>query len=356
MSVIPDRVKKNQTLWWDRKGLSVCLVGWKGGDKEYPKPADLNTYWFDPNFRVGYWKHLIDNSVCFCEAFNYYDTYTGPGNMNLYLGCEPGLSEETVWYKPCITDPDSHGPIRFSARNKWYQAHMRIADAMLKAAGGKYAVSLPDMVENIDVLAAMRDTQVLMMDLIERPAWVEKSLEEINQAYFECFDLYYSRLQADGGNMFSSFRLWGPGKTAKLQADLIVMISREMFKRFVVPPLQRQCQWLDYSMYHLDGDDALQHMDALLAIDELDAIEWTPIGCSGKVLGKPMSGNPYYYPLYKQIKKAGKAVQAVAIKPQEVIPLLDAVGPEGMMVMVDWTDVDTAEKLAAKLESYYPKG
>lgn len=44
----------------------------------------------------------------------------------------------------------------------------------------------------------------------------------------------------------------------------------EMFKEFVVPSLRGQCQALDYAYYYLDGTSALQHLDALLAIEEID--------------------------------------------------------------------------------------
>ena len=38
------------------------------------------------------------------------------------------------------------------------------------------------------------------------------------------------------------------------------------------PGLTEQCQWLDWSIYHLDGEHAMCHLDALLEIDALDAI------------------------------------------------------------------------------------
>ena len=51
---------------------------------------------------------------------------------------------------------------------------------------------------------------------------------------------------------------------AKLQSDISVMISPKSFRRFVQPFIREQCQRLDYSMYHLDGVDAIRHLPALL--------------------------------------------------------------------------------------------
>ncbi|MCX7669320.1 MAG: cobalamin-binding protein, partial [Anaerolineae bacterium] len=151
-----------------------------------------------------------------------------------------------------------------------------------------------------------------------------------------------------GGNAFTAFRIWGPGKTAKLQCDFSANISPRMFRTFVSPYLAEQCAWLDYSLYHLDGTTALQHLEPLLEIAELDAIEWTPQA------GRPGGGSPEWYDLYRRIRAAGKGVQAVGVALHEVIPLLDAVGPAGMCIVIgdDAYDEAAAERLLKALEPY----
>src|SRR5690606_38322191 len=121
------------------------------------------------------------------------------------------------------------------------------------------------------------------------------------------------------------FGMWGFGRVAKVQCDAAAKISPDMFARFVAPALDRQCQWLDHTMYHLDGEDALPCLDVLLGIESLDAIEWTPrylyAGDSG--------GHPKWHGLYRRILDAAKSVQAIGVKYDEVLPLLDAVGGRG---------------------------
>lgn len=136
-----------------------------------------------------------------------------------------------------------------------------------------------------------------------------------------------------GGAVFCAFDLWALGKVAKVQCDFSCMISAAMFREFVGPALTAQCEWLDYSLYHLDGTDAVHHLDALLEIDALDAIEWTPQS------GLPGGGSPEWYDLYRRIKAGGKSVQAVGVRPGEVEPLLAAVGPEGMYILM-WVETE----------------
>ena len=142
---------------------------------------------------------------------------------------------------------------------------------------GRYLAGCPDLVEGLDILASLRASEPLLCDLVERPAEVEARLAEIQQAWFEVYARIYEIIrQPDGSSAFHAFYLWGPGKTAKLQCDISAMISPRMFKRFMVPILNQQCAWLDQALYHLDGHQCLVHLDALLSIEGLDAIEWTP--------------------------------------------------------------------------------
>jgi len=217
----------------------------------------------------------------------------------------------------------------------------------MKASGGRYLVGMPDLVENMDILAALRDSQKLMFDLIEHPGWVHECLAAINQAYFAVFERFFEIIRDPwGGNAFSAFCIWGPGKTAKVQCDAAALISPRMFRQFVVPPLAEQCAWLDYSMFHLDGTQAIPHLDALLEIEALDAIEWTP------QVSIPQGGDPMWYDMYRKILDAGKSVQAIGVEPDEVIPLLDAVGPNGMFIMVNARSEAEAYAVVEACEAY----
>lgn len=274
-------------------------------------------------------------------AFPVFDADVGgPGSLALFLGAEGHLAPDTVWYSPCIDDPDRHPALHFDRECEWWRYHMAAIDIALEHAQGRYLVGFPDLIENVDTLAQLRDPELLLIDMIERPEWVERMVEEVNQAYFQCFDAIRERVaDASGGNAWTAFALWGPGRTAKVQCDFSCMISPAMFQRFVLPALDRQCRWLDYAMYHLDGTQALSQLDNLLSIDALSAIEWTPQA------GLPGGGSPRWFDLYRRIRAAGKSVQAVGVAYDEVEPLLDAVGSEGMFVMTSAPNETAARRL-----------
>jgi hypothetical protein len=127
---------------------------------------------------------------------------------------------------------------------------------------------------------------------------------------------------------------------------MAAMISPRMFAEFVVPALSEQCEWLDYSMYHLDGTQAIIHLERLLEIDALDAVEWTPQA------GRPQGGDPEWYDLYRRVLAGGKSVQAIGVRPEEVIPLLEAIGTHGVYIMTEAQTEAEARALVEAVEAY----
>ena len=342
-----EETKRHFLRWWNREGLVVGR--WDGPPARIPhesvpdpgQPATPMEKYTDPVTRARR-NHYSLSCMSFAgDVLPISNTAIGPGSLALFLGSEPGFSDRTVWYHPCfqsVADPETIPPLKFDPSNKWWKLSEATARECQKLARGKYVVGLPDLIENVDTLASLRDSQTLLMDMIERPDWVKRKVAEINQVWFEAFDRLYEicRLQ-DGSSVFWAYYLWGPGKVAKVQCDASSMFSPDMFKEIVVPSLTEQCDWLDHSIYHLDGTQCIGHLEHLLAIESLDAIEWTPQA------GIESGGSPRWYDLYRRILRAGKSVQAVDVLPREVIPLLDAIGTKGVYVMIDCQTEDELE-------------
>ncbi|NIA15923.1 MAG: hypothetical protein GWP08_17815 [Nitrospiraceae bacterium] len=318
-----EETKQHFTDWWRREGLVVGMWGapWEDDVRheeldEPAPPASIEDAYANPEMRAIRNHHALAHQQFPADAIPVSNTDIGPGSLALLCGSTPGFANDTVWFNPCIADvedPETLPPLRFDAANRWWQVTEATLRHCARLGRGKYLVGCPDYVENFDVLASLRDAQTLLLDLIGRPDWVRQKIREINEVWFEAYQRTYDIIkQEDGGAAFGAFRIWGPGKTAKLQCDASAMISPEMFDQFVVPALAEQCEWLDYSMYHLDGTQAMCHLDALLGIEALDAIEWTPqAGIEG-------GGHPRWYPLYTRILDAGKSLQVIGLALEEV--------------------------------------
>ncbi len=333
--------------WWLHKGLALYVTAPRETplfECDPPEPVDLRTRWLDPDHRVRRQLHTVAYTFYGGAAYPMMDTQIGPGSLGLFLGCEGELAETTVWYDPVITDPEHCPELAFRPEGYWWDRHLELIDEAVRRSEGRYLVSMPDLIENLDTLAQLRGPQDVLYDLADHPEWVERAIWEINDAFKACYNPLWERVRDPwGGSCWSAFQIWGPGKVAKVQCDICCAISPADFRRFVQPALADQGAWLDRSMFHLDGTQAMPQLDNLLAIESLDAIEWTPQA------GIPGGGSPEWYGLYRRILSAGKSVQAIGVAFDEVLPLLDATGPEGMLVMTAAPSEEAARRLLSRV-------
>lgn len=352
-----EETKRHFADWWRHEGLAVGTwerllteVAPHENVNEPESPASIEAAYADAQMRAARNHHALAQQEFPADTLPISGTDIGPGSLALLCGSTPGFAKDTVWFNPCmadVEDPETLPPIRFDEGSRWWQVTEATLRECARLGRGKYVVGCPDYVENFDVLASLRDAQTLLVDLIARPDWVQQKIGEINQIWFDVYQRTYDIIkQDDGGACFGAFRLWGPGKTAKLQCDASAMISPEMFGQFVMPALTEQCEWLDHSMYHLDGTQAMCHLDALLDIDALDAIEWTPqAGIEG-------GGHARWYPLYKRILDAGKSLQVVGPSTDEIRPLLDTIGGKGVYVLTEFSSMEESERVIEMAEAY----
>lgn len=333
--------------WWAGKGLVVSMWGHleKSGRPheivEPPAPAQsLEQYWFDPEWRSENLHYRLAHSSLKGDILPVANTHLGPGSLAAILGSPLEAGEDTIWIHPRAEPGET---IALDENNRWWRLHMDLIRACKRRAEGRYFVGCPDLIEGLDTLASLFGTQPVLLDMVDRPEFLEEQLQRVNDIWFEVFERIYDEIQVNGEMTFCYFSLWAPGRMAKLQCDLSAMFSAKRFRRFVQPFIRQQCQKLDYSMYHLDGVDAIRHLDALLEIEELNAIQWTP------GVGQPQGGDAGWYDLYRRIRAAGKAIMPAGVEVHELQPLLDAVGPQGVNLLMHFeteNDIEAALEIA----------
>jgi 5-methyltetrahydrofolate--homocysteine methyltransferase len=274
------------------------------------------------------------------DAFPCFDTHIGPGSLAIYLGSSGTFDSATVWYGKCV-DSLADSPIPgYDPDNALWIASQNLCRRGMERLKGKALVSLPDIIENIDILASLRGTEEILFDLMECPEEVHRWQKAVNDLYFEYYDRLFEIIKdEDGGSCFSMFNVWGPGKVSKVQCDMSAMLSAPMFDEFIAPYLAEQCKRLDYTVYHLDGPQAIQHVDTLLAIEDLNAIQWTPGAANIDI------GDPTWMPLYKKIREGGKGLMLMFLKPDDAERIVGELGPEGLDLCF-WVDSEEeAEEL-----------
>lgn len=345
-----EETKQRYINWWNHKGIILNM--WEHFQEGVtphadipmpPAPKDLNQKWFDPKWRADYLDWYISHSSLMADMLPVANTQLGPGSLAAILGGVFEGGEDTIWIHP---DPNYTDDIVFNPKHPNYLLHKELLKACKQKAQGHYYVGMPDLMEGLDVLAAIKGTDKVLLDTVIQPEVLEHQMQQINDIYFQVFDELYDIIREGDEMAFCYFSSWAPGKMSKLQSDISTMISIDDYRRFVQPFIREQCQKIDYTLYHLDGVGAMHHLDALLDIKELNAIQWTP------GVGEPQGGSPKWYDLYKKILAGGKSIMACWVTLDELKPLLDNIGGDGVHLEMDFHNEREVEQAMRIIEEY----
>lgn len=326
-----DKTKEKFTNYWNHKNTGrplMCVVARRPEVEKYSNGEPVEGGYLDQICQGKYynmpqelrWKDMEDkyqNAERIVERYRYFcDTHAflgesfpnlnidfGPGSLAAYLGSDIGFKEDTVWFNKCLDGWDGVPKLTFDPENQWFKKHIQLAKDCRELAGSDFYVDMPDLMENIDVLASLRGAQDILFDLLDEPEMIGERIQEVTDLYFEYYDRFYDIIKdEEGGNAYTVFQIWGPGKTVKLQCDFSAMMSPEDFRSYIQPSLRTQAEKADHVLYHLDGPAAIKHMDALMEIDGIDALQWTS-GDAG-----PDGTLPDWDVIYDKAIAAGKSI------------------------------------------------
>jgi len=301
-----DDVRQRLTTWWNGGDIgrpAMQITAPRETPIEdipaMPEPEGWVTHYSTTHFdyRVNLSARACIHTHYLGEAVPCVAPDLAPNCLALYLGCHGVEMPGTCWCEPCIESPET-ARFDYDPDNFYWQFSLRLGQEQRRIGDGKFLSQFPDLIEGLDTLAALRGTDKLLIDLLERPEWVQACLRQITDRYFRYYDVLYDLFRDDVGG--SIFWAWAPGRMAKLQCDFSAMISPTMFGEFMVPLLAEMCERVSYCMYHWDGPGAVAHHDHLLSIPRLTMIQWTPGA------GAEPTWHQRWWPLYHKTIEAGK--------------------------------------------------
>jgi hypothetical protein len=104
------------------------------------------------------------------------------------------------------------------------------------------------------------------------------------------------------------------------------MVSPGLAREMIVPTLIEEMVDLRRSIFHLDGPQALRHLDLVLELPGLNAVQWT--------YGHGHGPAARWIDLYRKILSAGKGIEVIAVDAADALAVLESVGPRGVWLMV----------------------
>jgi len=347
-----EKTKARFDAFWQSEVLDRCMIaafaprdGAKQGD--FPFPDTWNeqaSWWLDGErvFKRQY--HGMQNTYYGGDAFPQFGLDCGAaGHAGFFRGARATFQQGTIWYHPSIEDIERDELI-FDRSNSFYSQIIELAKYLCAESKGRAFVSNADTCGNLDALAHLRGNEAVLMDLLTDPDWVDASLATIQQAWETFHEELITILQAhnDGGASVGWLNTWGRGRHGQMQADISVMMSEAMFDRFILPELVPQTRWFDHSLYHLDGLEQLRFLDTLLALPDLDAIQWT---C---VEGQPPP--VAFLPELRRMQQAGKKLVFRVYNLRDLEDMLTGLSSKGLMMGIHCETEDEARQAVRMAE------
>lgn len=343
--------KRRYDAFWecaiiDRPPVSIVLP------KEQMKPIPTKSYasekdrWLDVAFRAETAALSLENCEFIADALPIAWPNMGPEIFSAWCGCEYKYGQSTTWTEPCIEDwAADMDKAKFDEDHPLFRKTVEFTELLLERGRGSFIVGLTDLHPGGDHLAALRDPERLAVDMIENVGFVKQKLAESYHEYYRAYDIFYHILRDADMPITSWTPLIHDGRYYIPSNDFSCMISTDMFVDVFLDGLIEECQFYERSIYHLDGPGALRHLDTLLDISELDAVQW--------VCGAGNEGYAQWVDVYQRVQRAGKGIQ-LGVTLEELPLVFETLRPEGVWFShIGGIDSqDTAEKVLHRIERW----
>ena len=301
--------------------------------------------WLDAQFQADWALANLSNQDFLGDTLPIAYPNLGPEIFSAFYGCPIHFGDYgTSWSEPILEDWSTYGELKLDWHHPLLQKLEAMTDALLAVGKDKFIVGMTDWHPGGDALAAFRDPARLALDMVDHLDAVKILLERIEADYFTVYDHFFHKLRQHGQPITSWTPLVHAGKYYIPSNDFSIMISSRMYDEIFLPGIRRECQFLERSIYHLDGPGALRHLDSILSIPELNALQWVP-GAGREIFSQ-------WVQVYRKVQAAGKGIQ-VTCRLEEIQTVMQTLNPRGMFLQVGGVpDRESGAALLQELESW----
>ena len=326
--------------WWncqvlDRPPVTLRAAAPADGPTPRPRPQPplLRDRWMDVHYVVDTAVEAMGQRAYPGDSFPIFWPNLGPEITATLFGCDLEFGTETSWSSPVVHHPDQwrriiNTPPDFS--NIYWKTMEAMTRYALEICDQRFVVGVTDLHGSYDILAALRDPQALCEDILDAPELIRQAGRHVSNGFVQALNRQYAMLSKAGFGSTCWTPFYHQGPAFVPSCDFWCMVSPEVATNFILPDILVEMQPLARGIFHLDGPQALRHLDLLLELPNLHAVQW--------VFGAGHGPASAWIDVYRHIRSVGKAVQVLAESPQDALAVLAAIGPCGV-----WLDVGGPE-------------
>ncbi|MCB0115702.1 MAG: hypothetical protein R2873_34425 [Caldilineaceae bacterium] len=329
-----DKTAARFEAWWhaeivDRPPVTVSVRPQRPPAPTPMAHSSVGDRWLDVEYVVSSAIARMERTDYVGDSFPIFWPNIGPEISAAPFGCELTFTEDTSWSHPVVDRCEAWQQIltmQPDFGNVYWRTMEQMMDLAIERSDGRYVVGITDLHGNYDILAALRDPQQLCLDLIDCPELVQAAGRHVAQAYVAMFQRQYERVRAAGFGSTTWLPMYHDGPAYVPSCDFWIMVSGQMAAEMMLPDILTEMAPLQRSIFHLDGPKALRHLDLLLDLPQLNAVQW--------VYGAGAGPAARWIDVYRRIQAAGKSLQLIAEDPADALTVLEALDAHGVWVSV----------------------
>lgn len=239
------------------------------------------------------------------DAFPFYNMDSfGPGVLAAMLGADLDNQTGRVWFHPKEHIDIDKLNFTFDRDSAWFKRIVSLYKAANERFDGLVRFGMVDLGGILDVLSTFFPGDELLLLLYDDPENVKRLAAQLCKVWHEVYDALAEAAEFKKFGYTDWSGIYSEKPSYVIQCDFSYMIGSDMFKEFALDSLKYTCTHLDRTIYHLDGINELQHLDDLIGIRELNAIQWVP-GTNQKLIDE-------WPEVFRKIIKGGKRAQVLA--------------------------------------------
>ena len=319
-------VAARHEAWWNQRlDGPPLLIATANGNPNRPIDRRLSLLcdaesWFAAKLADMKQTHLAGDALPHIRAD------FGPVLIGGMLGGTIEFQSDTTWTHSFINDDWSNAPDWILREdNPWWNLLHTLAKRVCQDAPGRYLLCTPDLGGSADVLLNLRGSSELCLDAIECPQRLKDAQDAIYPTWHRAFTMLYRTAMTAGAGVNHWVQLWSNRPYMVPACDFNYMIGPDEFRDICLPDIARQSETIGRAVFHLDGPGATRHIDALLEVPAIRAIQFTP--------GTGTPSALEWIPMFRKIQSAGRSLLIFAL-PEEVVTLAEQLDPRATAFLV----------------------
>lgn len=344
-----DQRRQRYEEYWNRTNKTPLLFITAEADKQYPielHEIDSKQWWFDCDYKIQSARAYFKNTYFGGDSYPHVMPTVGADVMASSLGLNIIYNDASVWVEHKDCPLSEFQDFTLNKEDYYYKKLEEVITRYVEdAKNGDYIVGMADMGTLLDGVSSLIGAERLCLEMMDHPEEVKRVTEEHFKLFQQVYTNYNNIVTKYQGGNTNWLSIYSDIPWYFISIDVIVMLSGAFFEEFVDESLRKMVDFHDRTLFHLDGENAVMHLDRILKVEKLTGVQVqaTPFVQSAE----------FWIPHLKKIQAAGKNIWVEARHKQDVKDFIENLEPEGLFIKT-WTEDEwSAKDIEAMVNRYY---